>query len=134
VLAVICLLLALLVGIAAYLHHFEPQVVGRLDEGLKSASAYVTQLFQPPAAAQRPSVVKPVEPKRAKPSKLFTAEELSQHDGTDPNKPILLGILGALPPPQQSLPQSTRPSCVVVDHARHTCSRAAARAPPRQGL
>ncbi len=102
VLAVVCLLLALLVGVAVYLLHYEPQVVKQLDEGFVKAAASIAQLFQPKNEPNATS--KPVAKKVKVASKIFSADELRLHDGSDPAKPILLSVLGALSFPPTCAP------------------------------
>lgn len=91
-LAVVCLLLALLVGVAVYLLHYEPQIVKQLDEGFVKAAATIAQLFQPKNGPNATS--KPVAKKAKVVSKIFSADELRLHNGSDPAKPILLSVLG----------------------------------------
>jgi hypothetical protein len=116
-LAVVCLLLALLVGVAVY--HYEPQIVKQLDEGFVKAAATIAQLFQPKNGPNATS--KPVAKKAKVVSKIFSADELRLHDGSDPAKPILLSVLGALsslptcaPLPVQDVSRASLCVCVCA--------------------
>lgn len=105
-LGVLCLILAALLGVAAFVLHYDPQNAGHLETGISRGAQYAAHVWETAkvwarsSASPSPSVSAPASEAVKRVLKLYTPEELRQHDGSQPDKPILLGILGASPPPK----------------------------------
>lgn len=94
VLSVIVLLMAVLVGVAAYLLHSDPKLAEHLEMSLGRTSTFLQKQWES-AIVQLATWTKSLttsEP--AFEAKLLTAEELRNYDGSEPGRPILLSILG----------------------------------------
>lgn len=145
VLAVACLILAVLVGVATYLYYFEPQVAQHLEKSLTRTSAFVSRLTGWPGdgdpdsggqeyrwadwfahlAGASPSPGAPAPKKKKKQqqlaSRLYTASELREYDGRDATKPLMLSILGAWSAPLWCRAMKGRAaSCQLMTTLRHS--------------